>query len=366
MTNRAQDFSRIEVEASEWLVAMSDRSVSLEERSRFEAWLSTDPEHERIYQIQKTAWSTVARMPQLLDETSPLDASLLRHSPLQPAGREITGFDRQPEGLAGFLEGEKVLGAPRMKYFALAAALALITIGLFLARNQFPFFKTGDAFETSVAQVKDVKLSDDTLVTLGASSHIDVDFRKSERRVVLTRGEAFFEVTRDTSRPFFVTAGQTLVRVVGTKFDVHYGTEAVRVAVLEGRVEILKADDATFTTTQKTAVKQVLTAGRAAVAEPTGEIATTDSVKTEDLGAWRHGRLVYVDTRLRDVVADINRYYNGKIDLADGSTGEMRLTTAFRVDQIDRMLEVLQRALPVDAMRTADGRIVLSEKAPRP
>jgi hypothetical protein len=90
------------------------------------------------------AWSTVARMPQLLDEMSPLDASL----------REVTGFERQPEKLAGSPEGEKGLGgvrfssAPRVKYFALAAVLALIAIGLFLARNQFPFFKTGDAFET--------------------------------------------------------------------------------------------------------------------------------------------------------------------------------------------------------------------------
>jgi transmembrane sensor len=76
--------------------------------------------------------------------------------------------------------------------------------------------------------------------------------------------------------------------------------------------------------------------------------------------------MVYVDTRLRDVVADINRYYNGKIEFADDSAGEMQLTAAFRVDQIDRMLEVLQSALPIEATHTADHRIVLSERQSQP
>jgi transmembrane sensor len=198
---------------------------------------------------------------------------------------------------------------------------------------------------------------------LGASSHIDVDLGMSERRIALTRGEAFFEVSRDASRPFFVTAGGTVVRVVGTKFDVNYGTETVRVSVLEGRVELLKAsgDHA-----QATTVRQVLTSGTAAVTDRAGEIVTTRSVNLGDLGVWRQSHLVYVDTRLRDVVADINRYYKGKIELADESTGDLQLTTAFRVDQIDRMIDVLESALPIETTRTADGRIILSQRLPKP
>jgi transmembrane sensor len=330
MTRQARTFSTVEVEASEWLIAMSDRTVSLDQRARFEAWLNADPEHGRIYQAQKTAWSAVAHMPQLMDE---------------PAQTEV----------------RRVAAGQRLKVFALAAAAVLVVLAVFF-RDQIPLLPHGDAYETATAQVKDVMLSDGTLVTLGASSHIDVDFSKNERHIALTRGEAYFEVAHDTARPLSVTAGTMLVRVIGTKFDVHYGSQAVRVAVAEGRVEIMKATDSAPLESPKHLGSQVLTAGEAAVAESTGRIATTDSVNKEDFGAWRSGRLVYVDTRLRDVIADINRYYNGKIELAAESTGDLQLTIAFRADQIDRMLEVLQDALPVQATHTPDGRIVISEK----
>src|SRR5690349_7390940 len=67
--NSARDFSKIEVEASEWLVTMSDRRVSLEDRARFEAWLAMDAEHAKVYEVQKSAWSAIASMPHLLEET---------------------------------------------------------------------------------------------------------------------------------------------------------------------------------------------------------------------------------------------------------------------------------------------------------
>lgn len=328
--NRPQTFSKIEVEASEWLVAMSDRTVSLDECARFEAWLNADPEHERIYRTQKSAWQAVATMPHLQDS---------------PIGKSPPNILRQIN----------------FKYAALAASLSIVLLGTVFFTNPLSLFGNTE-YETTVAQIKDIKLEDGSLVTLGASSHIDVDFTKTERRIVLTKGEAFFEVTRDTARPFFVTAGDTLVRVVGTKFDVHYGPKAVRVSVLEGRVEVMKAGEkSVITSARKPSAKQVLMAGEAVVADKaTDEIATTKSINKEDLGAWRSGRLVYVDARLRDVIADVNRYYDGKIDLADESVGDLQLTTAFRADQIDNMLEVLTNALPIEATRPDDKHIVLT------
>lgn len=329
MVKQRRIFSRIECKASEWLVAMSDRTVSLEQRLHFETWLNADAEHQRVYEAQKAAWTAVTRMRSVFGEAS----------------GESRSRDR----------------SRRAAGFAIAASLALVAVGLFIG-YRISSFNADPIYATSIGQVRDIKLSDDTLVTLGASSRIDVDFSEHERRVTLTQGEAFFEVTRDTSRPFFVTAGATLVRVVGTKFDVHHGASTVRVSVAEGRVEVMQADAKIPVPVAATHQIQVLTAGQAAVAEISGRVVETDTVDQEDLGAWRSGRLVYVDSRLRDVVADINRYYDGRIELADEAIGDTQLTAAFRVDQIDRMLEVLQGALPVRATQTADGRIVISRK----
>lgn len=93
--------------------------------------------------------------------------------------------------------------------------------------------------------------------------------------------------------------GQSLLRDVfgvrrsgaeGTKFDVHYGPQAVRVAVVEGRVEVSGKDRHTGPSEalQKPDAV-VLTAGEAAVSEPTGQICHPNNVNAEDLGAWRRG-----------------------------------------------------------------------------
>jgi transmembrane sensor len=351
--------SQIEDEASEWLAVMNDRAVTLEQRTRFEAWLRADPENARIYGVQKAAWSAIGGMRHLLDDVSAQPAAGARH-------------------------------------FALVAALLAVLVGGVFLTQRLHFLAPVNQFETATAQVEEVELEDGTLVTLGASSQIRVFFGKTERRVILTRGQAFFEVTHDIARPFYVTAANTRVRVVGTKFDVHYGPRAVRVAVAEGRVEVSSSPsnspgasgypstrasaEATSNVARLEKVQGdrenshgeiaapsstgevVLTAGQAAVSEATGQIDAADSVDTEDLGAWRQGRLVYVDVHLRDVVADINRYYDGQIELADSKVGDLQFTAAFRADQIDRMLEVLEGALPITATRTGHHRILLSAK----
>jgi transmembrane sensor len=330
--NAEPTFSRIEVEASEWLVAMSDRTVSLEQHARFAAWLNADPERERIYRAQKSAWQAAARMPHLL---------------------EATAAPRQSTAVSKWFS---------LRHAALAASLALVIAGGLFFADRASLLSRQREFATTVGQVKDIRLKDGTLVTLGASSQIEVAFGKKERRVALTRGEAFFEVTRDTTRPFLVTAGDTVVRVVGTKFDVHYGPKAVRVSVLEGRVEVMKAGETALVAPSSPARMQVLTAGEASLTSKSGKIAMANNLNKEDLGAWRQGRLVYVDAHLRDVIADINRYYSGTIELADESVGELQLTTAFRADQIDRMLEVLENALPIKAAHVDANRIVLSSR----
>jgi transmembrane sensor len=307
-----EEFSSVEIEASEWLVTMSDRSVSLEDRARFETWLAASPQHERVYRAQKSAWSAVAHMPHLLED----------------AGRRSA--------------------VRRPVVVAVAASLALVAVTAVI------LFHAGYGairYATQVAQIKDVRLDDGTVVTLGASSGIRVAFTESRRHVTLTGGEAFFEVARDTARPFIVNAGDTQVQVLGTQFDVHYGANAVRVAVLEGRVRVEHA-----------AAPRVLTAGEAVVAPKAERIAAVTHVDERDVGAWRSGRLVYVDARLRDVVADVNRYYDGKIELADDRAGDMQLTAAFRADQIDRMLEILISALPLEARRSDGERIVLASR----
>ena len=138
---------------------------------------------------------------------------------------------------------------------------------------------------------------------------------------------------------------------------------AVRVAVVEGRVEVMHAALATVAAPkQEPLQRQLLAAGDTAVATKAGAVMTSSHANKEDLGAWRQGRLVYVDARLEDVISDMNRYFDGEIQLANEGLGERQLTITFRADEIDRGIELIEGALPVRVVRTGQKKVMLAER----
>lgn len=253
--------------------------------------------------------------------------------------------------------------------FAAAAALLLLCCGTTLL--VYAFSGPEQRYETALAEVRELRLPDGSLVTLGAKSKIEVDFAEDRRLVKLLAGEAFFAVAKDSARPFHVLAGRTNVRVVGTKFNVNRSSEAVRVAVLEGVVQVTgpaldPAADGRAPVVPLTAGQQIVTETRAppapapAPAAPQRPQVTQSSVV--EPGSWRSGNLAYENMPLGQIVADANRYYGHEIRIASAAARNMRLTTGFRVDQVDRFLETVESALPLDVVHEADGDVTIVER----
>lgn len=327
--SEARDLAKIEAEAANWLVRRGDVARAAAEEDAFYAWLEADPRHGEIY-------DELART-------------------LEDVG--------QLKGLASLPQTRHPLWSrSRVPAIAVAAA-ALIAIVLIAPRIMGLQSQT---FETAVAETRLVRLADGSTITLGGDSEISVRLGENDRRVVLASGEAFFEVAPDASRPFYVEAGGTLVRVVGTKFDVHRGVDGVRVAVQEGRVEVRDSRALTLTSP----AVRVLTAGqRTQVTDRPTYLAIAaaplpvEPVTVAPPGAWREGRLAYDDARLADVVADINRYYAPGVRLAGMNTEDVRVTAAFRTDQIPAFLDALAETLPVAVERAPDGAYAVETEA---
>ena len=95
-------------------------------------------------------------------------------------------------------------------------------------------------FETAVGERSTVVLPDDSVVTLNTDTLVEVGFVEGSdvRRVTLQRGQAHFDVEKDT-RPFEVLAAGRRIEALGTAFDVRIDTElGVLVTLLEGSVAI--------------------------------------------------------------------------------------------------------------------------------
>ncbi|MCF0062594.1 FecR family protein [Dyadobacter chenwenxiniae] len=91
-----------------------------------------------------------------------------------------------------------------------------------------------------------IMLEDGSAVTLTPGSKIiyPKKFPKDKREVQLM-GDAFFEITKNPDKPFFVYSGKLVTRVLGTSFRIKTNSEgqALEVEVVTGKVSVFENDD---------------------------------------------------------------------------------------------------------------------------
>jgi transmembrane sensor len=340
MTGPGKDQARIDAETTDWVIRQSDGPLPPREELAFDRWLSDDPRHARTHAALARTWQ---------------EAATLKHlAALAPA---TSTPDRERAG-ARRLGGIARWALPA----ALAASAAFAWFAVRTADMPGPAAPSG---APAVAEIRTETLADGSVVTLGPKSEIAVRFSASERRVTLLSGEAFFEVTHNPTQPFFVEAGDTTVRVVGTKFDVNRAAGSVRVAVQEGVVEV-REPGSQAAARQKSV--HILKAGQRletiegdAEGAPAVAVALP-STRATTPGAWRQGWLVYENARLGDLVADVNRYYLPGVRLGP-ATADLHVTASFRTAEIASFLDTLGRALPVAIARDDDGGFQVTAKS---
>ena len=344
MTKKRQ-ITQADEDAADWIVRLKARDVTEADRAEFERWKSADPAHEYAYRVQEQYWDVVPAAAQEDDY-----ADLVAEPFYERWGLYL---DDVRGRVTHALKTPQALGAVAALAFAVMVGAVMIA-----QIDQTPPISPPD-HATQIAEIRALTLDDGSVITLGAASSVDVTFSEAERRVTLLAGEAFFDVAKDVSRPFFVEADDTLIRVVGTKFDVRHGADSVQISVLEGEVHVDKPGDDTMTLSADQPDRRVLTAGQRIVSPNLGALPAPLTVEAEDVAPWREGRLVFVETKLKDVVADVNRYYDGEIILGDEQVGELEFTAALRTDQVDLLIETFSNSMPVMALKDRQNRIVL-------
>lgn len=251
------------------------------------------------------------------------------------------------------------------------AGLGLVFVGMLVLGVLFHRdLSSGDYLnvalhETGAAEHRSITLTDGSQITLGAKSLISAAYSEEQRRVVLERGEAFFDVAKDPERPFVVVSGDHTITAIGTAFNVARQSDRVVVTVTEGVVRVeeeaeVSADQPVDKIPQVDVVDSaaVLLAGQQIVYsnEEIGEVVVADA---EVVTAWRQGRLKYISEKLRYVIADVNRYSNQSIHLADDKVGSTLFTGTVFKGKIDNWLDSLGEAFPIEIDRKANGEVIL-------
>lgn len=264
----------IDDRAADWAVRRDLGTLSAAEQAEFEAWLAADVRHLGAY---GRAEAVLARLERLNGVAREMDA-----------GTAAPAWNRRRTLLA-----------------AGAATAAAAGIGVALV----PRRAGQEELFTEIGQVREIVLTDGSVVSLNTNSEISVAFTEQARNITLLKGEALFDVAKNKSRPFVVSAGGAQVRAVGTSFTVsHLPEKPVQVLVREGIVELQRTD-----VPQAPPVRA--TANVRAIIPPDAPIVTV-TMPEEKLARdleWQHGRISLDDETLAEAANEFARYSEVRI-----------------------------------------------------
>jgi transmembrane sensor len=181
-----------------------------------------------------------------------------------------------------------------------------------------------------------------------------VDPNSSDRSVSL-EGGAYFTVVHDPSHPFTVRVGAVKIQDVGTAFSIQTDEGGgVRVAVASGSVTLGPRES-------DRASAEVLRARDRATVNPGGLVGIERSAVSDDDLAWIQGRLVFRDTPILQVGAELYRWYGVRLRVADSTLSNLHLTASFSGESVDRVLNVI--ALSLGARIERQGNVATLHRA---
>jgi transmembrane sensor len=176
-------------------------------------------------------------------------------------------------------------------------------------------------FATEVGKLDSLKLPDGSRVLLGPGSELTLaqGFGGSARELTL-HGEARFDVVHDSTRPFIVHTSAASFRDVGTVFAVHSDeADGARIVVSSGVVSV---------EAKTGAAPLLLQAGDRATVAPTGTVHVERAAATSDDLAWTSGKLIFRDASVKQVTADLRRWFGVELKV-DSSLASKTVTATF-------------------------------------
>jgi transmembrane sensor len=338
-------------EATEWLLTLQRPDVSPEHIAAWQGWLGQHPRN-------RLAFDRLQAVQECIDAVEPVPWS----TPTEIAADGYAGTVPVAEWLRNgrnAVRGGRIEARWHQARWRMTAAAALAGLAALLGHL---LVGADDRIGTAVGELRRIQLEDGSSVTLGGRTEVTVDFDSGLRLVTLEHGEAFFEVAKDTQRPFVVHSSGSRIRAIGTAFNVRQSDGGLTVAVSEGTVEISRARgsddaDAGRGVTQLQAGERIrITAGHSAIPSPI-------PIAPQAVGAWREGERQYLGEPLSEVVADLARYSTRKIVIHDPSIGGLQVTGAVFEREMDQWLQSLRSALPVEVTAEPNGTVTIRARA---
>jgi|SRR6185437_8572138 len=319
--HKLPSLAQAEREASEWIARLDADEVSDNDRALFEQWRSASSRNARAFEDLRATYQEFVATGPFVRAVSFAQSM----SPVAVPGRS-------------------------WRWPAVAAAVILAASGLtYWFRSPAPLI-----YRTTLGEHSTIALPDGSILELNSASSARVEYESNRRVVRLEHGEGYFKVAHDAGRPFWVVAGGSRVRALGTAFNVYLRSSAVEVTVSEGLVKVGSSD-------------ALVKAGEQA--ELQGAATSTRSLSSTELAramSWREGTLYFEDQPLSDVSSEFERYSTLRFVLKDDAVRGLRVGGTFQASPqgAETLITMLERGFGLKVHREADRVYIESQSHP--
>lgn len=294
----------------------SDDILSLSE------WLNEDEKNREEFRLLKNCWDADVAFNHLVSPTFSADKLLLHINRENKRIRKARLWNR---------------------YVPLIAAACLLFV---FSAAFFLYYTNNDATEYYTLLTDEHKsgftLEDGTVVTLNKNSRLSYsDTYGKDKRNVRLEGEAYFEVAKDSEKPFRVEMNGASITVLGTHFNVKADTESddITATLVEGSIRFEGAEQ-----------KVVMTPNQQLIFSRSTKKVDVKHVDTEIFTSWKDGLLKYKSISFAELIEELKKVYQVQIEIDDEELMKPAVTvsgTFSREQSIEQILKVISRSLPI-------------------
>ncbi len=315
--------------------------IAEEELRSLSAWLKADIQNQDIFRQYQETWHLIEKQ---------------RSNTLIDINHEWEALQSKKEASSAVpdnrvkiipLHGNNNIKTTFQKIWKVAATVTILLVSSFLLYLYLS--KPGNIILTAQNTNLEQVLPDGSVVTLHAGSQIiyPEKFSSSSRHVEL-KGEAYFKVAHDKTKPFFVASGDARIEVLGTQFNVntHNLSGNLEVVLTSGKVSVYYKG--------KPGDNVLLNPGeKAELFSDKQQILKTANADPNYI-SWKTHMLVFDNESLSQVVNTLQNVYQARIQIVDTQLSGCRVTASFNKQSLQSVLQVLKETLELEVKQNGN------------
>jgi transmembrane sensor len=320
-------------QAIEWHQRLGEGEMDAEARREFNAWLRSPTNAKELARIC------------LIDAC--LKGAPLKREPLPPLPENVVSFQHYAPASRPRAPQQPVAVAPLSRFKRKSAIAASMFIAVLGAAALVGVFTKDQVMVTREGRWDKQLLDDGSVIHVGPSTTVRVNFDAETRAVTLERGEALFDVAKEADRPFIVTTDAGSVQALGTSFATADRGDEVVVTVATGRVAV---------TSVAAGAQPMLALGanQQVVLSPIG-VSEPMVVNAERELKWVRNWYEYDGEPVSEIIEQLNLRNKVQVIVEDPSVGRLRMSSlAFKPSQPEEFVAKVNRWYADYPQRTGD------------